>query len=211
MKYYPIYLSLKNRRVLIVGAGAVAWQKIPALLESEAQLRIVAPEALAEIQDLAQTHKVEWVRRPYQSPDMESVDLVIAATDDPVLQKRVAAEARERRIWVNVVDVTPLCDFIAPAIVSQGDLQIAISTGGASPALAKHVRQKLAAVIGPEYGDLVRLLQRYRPDILKLPKDKRQSVWDAVVTQPFLDQLKRDGMKSAEDRLKELLYGKSRI
>jgi len=78
---------------------------------------------------------------------------------------------------VNVVDVTPLCDFIAPAILSQGELQIAISTGGASPALAKFVRQKLETEIGPEYGDLVQLLKRYRPRLLKLPKAKERKLF----------------------------------
>jgi siroheme synthase-like protein len=168
---------------------------------------VVAPKALAQIEELAQTHKVQWFRRPYRSSDLASAYLVIAATDDPKLQKRVAKEARARRIWVNVVDVTPLCDFLAPAIVSRGDLLIAISTGGASPALARFVRQKLEAIIGPEYGDFVELLRRYRPKILKLPQAKRQGIWEAIITQPFLDRLKGEGIQSAEDRLKEMIYG----
>lgn len=211
MKYYPIYLNIKDRPVLVVGAGEVAWQKIPALLESKARVRVVSPQAVPEIEEAARANKLEWLRRPYASADLKDVSLVIAATDDPELQKRVAAEARARRIWVNVVDVTPLCDFIAPAIVSRGDLQIAVSTGGASPALAKFIREKLEPLFGPEYAVLVEVLQRYRPEILKLPKMRRQAVWEAIINEDFLNLLKRDGTAAAETRIKEIIHGKSAV
>ncbi len=94
---------------------------------------------------MAQDGKITWSQRSYETADLEGVSLVIAATDDSDLQKRIATEARTRKIWVNIVDVPPLCDFIAPAIVSQGDVQIAISTGGSAPALAKYLRKKLRA------------------------------------------------------------------
>src|SRR5438034_225441 len=128
MKHYPIYLNLKEQPVLVVGAGEVAWQKLPALLESEARIRVVAPEALAAIQELAQANRLQWISRPYRPTDLEKVQLVIVATDDPELQKKVAVEARARHIWVNVVDVTALCTFISPAVIGRGDIQIAIST-----------------------------------------------------------------------------------
>jgi len=211
VKYYPIYLNIKDRPVLVVGAGEVAWQKIPALLESKARVRVVSPQAVPEIEEAARANKLEWLRRPYASADLKDVSLVIAATDDPELQKRVAAEARARRIWVNVVDVTPLCDFIAPAIVSRGDLQIAVSTGGASPALAKFIREKLEPLFGPEYAVLVEVLQRYRPEILKLPKMRRQAVWEAIINEDFLNLLKRDGTAAAETRIKEIIHGKSAV
>src|SRR5688500_1597943 len=189
MRYYPAYLNLQGRVVVVVGAGAVAWQKIAALLESEARVRIVAPEALPEIEELARAKKVEWLPRPYQPTDLDSASLVIAATDDAELQKRVAEEARARRIWVNVVDVTPLCDVIAPAVVARGDVQIAVSTGGASPALAKFIREKLEPLFGPEYGVVADVLQRHRPAILKLPADRRQAVWEAIINQEFIDRI----------------------
>ncbi len=211
MRYYPVYLNLKGRRVVLIGAGPVALQKIPALLESEADVKIVAPEALDEIQELARAHKLEWNRRPYRSSDLEDATLVIAATDDPELQQRVAAEARARRIWVNVVDVTPLCDFIAPAIVARGDVQIAVSTGGASPALAKFIREKLEPLFGSEYAELTELLQRLRPEILKLPKERRQAVWEAIINQEFIDSVKKNGIAKAEARLEDLIHGKSAV
>jgi precorrin-2 dehydrogenase/sirohydrochlorin ferrochelatase len=206
MKYYPVYLNLKDRPVLIVGAGAVAWQKIPALLESEARVRVVAPEAHPEIEALARARKLELKRLTYSTAELEGAVLVIAATDDPELQKRVAAEARERHIWVNVVDVTPLCDFIAPAIVSRGDVQIAISTGGASPALARFIREKLEPLFGPEYAVVGEVLQRFRPEILKLPKGRRQAIWEAIINEDFLQQVKTEGAPKAEARIKELIH-----
>src|SRR5205807_2283227 len=114
---------------------------------------------------------------------------VIAATDDADLQRRVAEESRARHIWVNVVDVTPLCDFIAPSIVARGDVQIAVSTGGASPALAKFIREKLEPLFGNEYAEVADLLQRFRPEILKLPKERRQTVWEAIINQDFLESI----------------------
>jgi precorrin-2 dehydrogenase/sirohydrochlorin ferrochelatase len=211
VRYYPVYLHLKDRQAVIIGGGAVAWQKIPALLESEARVRVIAPEALPEIEALARGNKLAWVQRPYQPADLDGAHLAIAATDDPELQKQVAADARARRIWVNVVDVTPLCDFIAPAIIAQGDLQIAISTGGASPALARFIREKLEPQFGPEYGVLTEVLQKHRSEILKLPKERRQEIWGSIITQEFIDRVRREGPASAETRLKELIHGNTAV
>ncbi len=208
MKYYPIFLNLKERTVLLVGAGEISLQKIRGLRECEARVHVVAPEALPEIQQLAQSGTIEWNQRDYRTDDLAGKNLVIAATDDKDLQKRIASEARERGLWVNIVDVPPLCDFIAPALVSQGDIQIAISTGGAAPALAKFIRKKLEPIIGPEYGQLVQMVQGLRPDILKLPKARRLSLWDCIVSQQFLDQIRTAGVQQAETQLKEWIYGK---
>jgi precorrin-2 dehydrogenase / sirohydrochlorin ferrochelatase len=205
MKYYPVYLRMDGRRVLLIGAGDVAWQKIPALLESGAKVHVVSPEALPSIDALAHDHKLEWSQRTYQTADLDGAFLVIAATDDPILQQKVAAECRARKIWVNVVDVTPLCDFIAPAIVSQGDVQIAISTGGTAPALAKYLRRKFEPLLGAEFGELANLLQRYRPAILQLPKPRRQALWEAIINDEAIEGMKRDGLASIESRIQTLL------
>jgi len=210
MKYYPIYLNLKDRPVLLVGAGEIGLQKIKGFLESEAQVHLVSPEALPEIQAIVAEGRVRWSKRGYETRDLEEVVLVIAATDDPVLQQRIAAEARARSIPVNIVDVPPLCDFIAPAIVARGDIQIAISTGGAAPALAKFLRQKVEGVLGPEYADFVRIVQGLRPDILKLPKPQRLGLWSCIVSEGFLDQIRREGPARAEAQVKEWLYDNTR-
>jgi precorrin-2 dehydrogenase / sirohydrochlorin ferrochelatase len=211
MKYYPVFLNLKDREVLLVGAGVIGLQKIQGLLDSEARIHVVSPEALQDIEQLAKENRLRWDRRTYMPSDLDGKSLVIAATDDPELQKRIASEARARGIWVNIVDVPPLCDFIAPAIVNQGDIQIAISTGGAAPALAKFIRKKLEPMIGPEYAQLVRMVQSLRPDILKMPKPQRAAFWESIVSQSFLDQIRTEGPRKAEAYLKEWIYGKSVI
>ena len=152
VKYYPIFLNLKDREVLLVGAGDIGLQKIKSLLPCEARIHVVAPEALPDIEHLAKENRLRWDRRAYASSDLEGKSLVIAATDDKELQKRIAAEARARGIWVNIVDVPPLCDFIAPAIVDQGRNPkfATFRPAGAAPALAKFIRRKIEPVIGPE-------------------------------------------------------------
>ena len=205
MKYYPVYLNLKDRLVLLVGAGEVGRQKIRGLLDCQAKIHVVSPEALPDIQELSRDGKIKWSVRSYETADLDGSSLVIAATDDPVLQKKIAEQARARGIWVNIVDVPPLCDFIAPAIVARGDIQIAISTGGAAPALAKYLRKKLEPLIGQEYEDFVRVVEKMRPDILKLPKPKRMALWDCMVSDGFFEEIRRDGIVKAETRMKDWL------
>ena len=208
MTYYPIYVNLQGRPVLIVGAGAVARQKISMLLDCAARLRVVAPEALPEIQAWAREGKLTWDATGYEASQLDGVRLVIAATDDEALQKRVAADARARNVWVNVVDVPPLCDFIAPSIVKQGDIQIAVSTGGAAPALSKFIRRKLEPLIGTEYAELVNLVKPARAALLKMPKEKRMAIWDRVVSDDFLRIIKEEGPARARALLDEWMHGK---
>jgi precorrin-2 dehydrogenase / sirohydrochlorin ferrochelatase len=208
MKYYPISLNLKGRRVLVVGAGDVALQKLGRLLACQARVHVVAPAAIPKIQKLARDARIRWSRRAYKAVDLKGASLVIAATDDSALQKTIAAAARVRKIWVNVVDVPPLCDFIAPAVVTRGDIQIAISTGGAAPALAKHLRRKLESWIGPEYADFALLVKKWRPELLKLPKERRLSLWECIASDAFIDEIKREGIAKAEARLKDWIYAR---
>jgi len=208
VSYYPVYLNLQNKPVLLVGAGEIALQKIPALLEAGARLHVVAPVALPEIAALGAERKLEWSPRPYQPADMEGVRLVIAATDDIALQPRIAEEARRRGIWVNVVDVPPLCDFIAPAIVRKGDLQLAISTGGAAPALSKYLRKRFEPLLGPEYDHFMTLAKRFRPELMKLPKKRRMGIWACLASDWFLEKIQREGLSSGERLIKEWIDAK---
>lgn len=196
-----MYLDLRHRSVLLVGAGAVARQKIDALVASEARVHVVSPEGEPEFERLARGGKIKWSRRSYRSSDMKGARLVIAATDDTKLQKRISKEARSRGIWSNVVDVPPLCDFIAPAIVKRGDLQIAISTGGAAPALAKYLRRKIEQVIGPEHEGFVKMVKTLRPRMLKLPKPQRMALWECITSDGFLEDIRRRGLPQARQRL----------
>jgi len=152
-------LDLEARDCLVVGAGAVGVEKAQGLLECGACVTVVAPQAVAELQELP----VEWLRRAYRSADLESRFLVIAATSTAPLNRRIHADAEARSILCNVVDVPELCSFILPAVHRQGPIAVAVSTGGASPALAQRIRAEIAARIGPEYADLAQRLRILRP------------------------------------------------
>jgi len=207
MTHYPVFLRLGAKKVVLIGGGAVALQKIPALLEAGAQLTVISPEALVEIERFAAEGKLRWEKRRYNANDLEGAALAIAATDDDALQRQAAADCRARNIWVNVVDVPPLCDFIAPAIVRRGDVQVAISTGGAAPALAKYLRKTLERTLGDEYAIVARLAKRVRPDVLKWPKPRRAGFWECVASDYFIELVRRDGAERAEAKMKEWVYG----
>src|SRR5262249_43748217 len=137
--------------------------------------------------------------------DLKGARLAIAATDDPALQKKIAEDAKKRGVWINVVDVPVLCDFIAPAVVNRGSIQIAISTGGAAPALAKHLRKKLESLVGQEYADFTKIVGAMRPKILKLPKKVRRAFWNRVVQETFFEGIRQKGIRKAEERLNKWL------
>ncbi len=161
-RLYVACLDLSERACLVVGAGTVGLEKIEGLLACDATVKVVAPEAIAEVRELASAGRIEWHRRTYASEDLEGCFLVIAATSDTRLNTRVYEDAEARSMLVNVVDVPDLCNFILPAIVRQGPLAVAISTAGASPALAKRMKREIAARFGPHHARLAEMLHDVR-------------------------------------------------
>jgi siroheme synthase-like protein len=159
---YIACLNLTGRRVLVVGAGPIALEKIEGLLVCGAHVTVVALDAIAPVMELATEGRIELHERAYDTPDLDGCVLVIAATSDTELNTRVYREAEERSMLVNVVDVPQLCNFILPAIVRNDFLTVAISTAGASPALAKRMKREAAAMFGPEYVQLAVLLDGVR-------------------------------------------------
>ncbi|HZA20036.1 MAG TPA: bifunctional precorrin-2 dehydrogenase/sirohydrochlorin ferrochelatase, partial [Actinomycetota bacterium] len=145
-----------------VGAGTIGLEKIEGLLACDAGVAVVAPEADREVAELAESGAVEWRRRPYTAGDLEDCFLVIAATSDTDANIAVYGDAEARAMLVNVVDVPPLCNFILPAIVRRGPIAIAISTAGASPALAKRMKSQIAELFGDEYAALALMLNEVR-------------------------------------------------
>jgi len=143
MAFYPIFLELAGREVLVVGAGKVGLRKIRGLLEAGARVTVVAPRAEAELVRLG----VRWRRRGFRKTDLDGKVLAFTATDDRRVNHRVAVEARRRGIPVNVADAPGECDFIVPARMRSGNLQVAISTGGQSPRLAAELRRKLEELL----------------------------------------------------------------
>jgi precorrin-2 dehydrogenase len=160
--FYIACLKLTGRRCLVVGGGEIGLEKVEGLLASNGRVVLVAPEAVPELEALAEEGSIEWERREYRPEDLERTFIVIAATDDTDVNIRIYEDAERRAMLVNVVDVPPLCNFILPAIVRTGPLAIAISTAGASPALAKRIKREIADAYGPEHARLAELLNDAR-------------------------------------------------
>jgi siroheme synthase-like protein len=152
-------LDLEGRSCLVVGGGPVALEKASGLLDCGARVTVVAPELAGDLRDLS----VELIERRYETSDLDGRFLVIAATSDTELNRRVRADAEARALLCNVADVPELCSFILPAVYRRDPIAIAVSTGGASPALAQRIRSEIAAVVGPEHAELARTLRTLRP------------------------------------------------
>src|SRR3954454_2789943 len=160
--FYIACLRLTGRRCVVVGGGEIGLEKVEGLLACDGQVVLIAPDALPELRQLADEGSIEWIRREYETGDLEATFIAIAATDDTDVNIRVFNDAERRAMLVNVVDVPPLCNFILPAIVRTGPLAIAISTAGASPALAKRIRDEIADEFGEPYARLAVLLNEAR-------------------------------------------------
>lgn len=162
MTLYPVFLKLDGHKILIVGGGSVAEQKIEAVLRSARDVTVIAPKVSDRIRLWAEQGRLVRVAGEYRAGMAQGYFLVIAATDSETVNRAVYKEARESGALANAVDDPEYCSFYAPAVVARGDFQIAISTGGASPALAQHVRQELEEQYGPEYGPWTAWLGRAR-------------------------------------------------
>jgi siroheme synthase-like protein len=158
-RYYMACLDLEGRSCLVVGGGPVGLEKTLALLECGARVTVVAPGVVEELRELP----LEWLPRAYENQDLDGCFLAIAATSDGELNRRVYADAEARSLLCNVADAPELCNFILPAVHREGPIAIAVSTGGASPALAQRIRSRLAAEIGPDHAELARKLRELRP------------------------------------------------
>jgi siroheme synthase-like protein len=152
-------LDLTGRSVLVVGGGTVAHEKVRGLLDCGARVTVVAPVAHPELLELP----VEWLERRYQASDLRGRFLVVAATSSTPVNRRVYADAEARNVFCNVVDVPDLCSVILPAVHREGPIAVAVSTGGASPALAQRIRDDVAGLVGPRHADLAEELRALRP------------------------------------------------
>jgi siroheme synthase-like protein len=161
--FYIACLKLTGRRCVVVGGGEVGLEKVEGLLACDGRVTLIAPSAVRELEELAREGSIEWERREYAGPeDLQAVFIAIAATDDTDTNIRIYEDAERRAMLVNIVDVPPLCNFILPAIVRTGPLAIAISTAGASPALAKRIKREITDAYGEPYARLAELLNEVR-------------------------------------------------
>jgi precorrin-2 dehydrogenase/sirohydrochlorin ferrochelatase len=176
MKTYPIFAVIEDKPCLVVGGGAVGERKVQDLLDSGARVTVISPELTPKLADWAARGKIVYRTGDFDESQVEGMALVMAATDDPEVNARVSAAAQTRAIWVNVADDPEHCTFIVPAQVKRGNLILAISTGGASPALARKVREELQQHFGPEYGPYLDLLRRVR---IRLLSERRSNPGNA--------------------------------
>jgi precorrin-2 dehydrogenase/sirohydrochlorin ferrochelatase len=175
---FPIFVKIAGRQCLVVGAGSMAADKISLLLDSGARVRVLAPSANPRVKELSAAGKIEWTQRDFSPDDLANTFLVIAATSDYAVNRAVFLEAQSRGILCNSVDDPPHCDFYFPAVVRRGDLQIAISTAGESPALAQRLRQELETCLDESAGDWVHLVGALRREILAAhpPSEERKKL-----------------------------------
>ncbi len=204
----PVTLTgLETKHCLVVGGGGVAERKVHALLDADAQVRVIAPTVTGELANMARGGKIEWLPRAYRSGDLAQAVLVIAATNDAEINHAVAREAIERGLLVNVVDDPAWCNFTAPAVVRRGDLTIAVSTGGDVPALAGHLRAQLERQFGDEWGAYIEWLTRLRGRIAaRYPEiDARRQAWARVLDSDLRTHIAAHGDAEIEARIAELL------
>jgi precorrin-2 dehydrogenase/sirohydrochlorin ferrochelatase len=172
---FPIFLKLRGRQCLVVGAGKIGEAKIAGLLEAGAHVVVIAPQATPRIEEWGRNKKIRLKRRKFQASDLHGVFLVVAAANSPKVHREIYRHAKARKALCNIVDVPALCDFYYPAVVRRGNLQIAISTEGSSPSLAKRLRQELESSFGPGYAAWLKHLTRERKKVRvrKLPAAQR--------------------------------------
>jgi siroheme synthase-like protein len=162
MKYYPIYLDLRGRDVLVVGGGAIAEGKAMQLVEAGARVTVVSPELTETLLAAAGRGELTHLNGSFIEENLNGLVLVVSATNDREVNEQVANAARKRGLLCNVVDQPDLCNFITPALVTRGELQISVSTGGGSPTLTQRVKREVATLIGEEYGALLELAAEMR-------------------------------------------------
>ncbi|MEN6374109.1 MAG: bifunctional precorrin-2 dehydrogenase/sirohydrochlorin ferrochelatase [Smithella sp.] len=201
MKYYPIFLDISGKKCVVVGGGDVAARKVKRLFESGAKVFVVSPELTPELIALKSRKEIEHVAARYDVQHLEGAVLIIGATDDDKTNKAISDDARRLGIPVNIVDDPQKCDFILPSIVERGDLTIACSTGGSSPALARRLREELEAAYGEEYGTLLKLLGQLREKMEK----------NAGVGKFWFDQLMTQGLMEAirqkdDNKVKKIIH-----
>ncbi len=198
-RLYPLFVKLERKPCLIVGGGPVAAQKIRELLECGARVTVISPEAGQEVQRLIDAHVLQYRARDYITGDAIGNFLCVAATDNIHINETIAADCTRAGVLCNVVDVPHLCGFYAAAVFRRGDLKIAISTNGKSPALAKMIRLRLEKLFGGEYGLFLRFLGRLRTPVMKKFHDsfeKRRLFFDSVVNSNTL-RLLQNGEREA--------------
>ena len=205
IRYYPVALDLRDRLCLVVGGGAVAEAKVEGLLEAGARVTVVSPELTEPLAAWALGGRITYRPHEYGADDLDGQQLVFSATDRREVTEAVAAEARRRGLWVNAADDPAFCDFLLPSVLRRGRLVVAVSTGGASPALAARVRRDLEAYFAPEYDELVELAAEVRAELRSRAERPVGEAWRGALDRDLVGLLAEGRRDEAKARLLERL------
>jgi precorrin-2 dehydrogenase/sirohydrochlorin ferrochelatase len=207
MKLYPLFLNLKGKPCVVIGGGKVAERKVLSLIDTGARVLVISPKLTPLLTSLLSKRRISHRSRTYEKGDLEGVCLAVSATNSKRINEAVSNEARERRVFLNVVDIPRLCDFYVPAVLEQGDLLIAISTSGKSPALAKKIRKELEKQYGWEYGPFLELMGAIRLRLLTKSHDKpyNKKLLSKIISSNILYYLKEGKEDEINGILQEVL------
>jgi siroheme synthase-like protein len=205
--FYPLFLDLNGRPVLVVGGGVVAERKVDSLLEAGASVTLVSPDVTPHLRALERAGSIRIVPREFIDADLEGKLLAISATDNAAVQEQVARDARARNVLINTVDQPALCDFIVPAVVRRGDVVLAISTSGKSPALAAALRAKFDGMITEDLARVAEVLGRARSEVHARFTDpgKRKEIFERIVNSGILDWIAECDDATALKRVRSIM------
>lgn len=207
MPYYPIFIDLKGKRVIVVGGGKVAERKIETLLEYGAIVDVITRQLSPSLSRYVEEERIKHIGEEFNESCLNDAYMVIAATNDPLLNHQISLNARKRGLLINAVDQPSDCDFIVPSILRRGDLQIAVSTSGKSPALARKIREDLEKKFGDEYKTLLIFLGGLRKEILSrgLSHDENSRMFHAVIDSHILEAISSKDWNEVASILNKIL------
>lgn len=206
---YPVFLHIHGRLCIVIGGGSVAERKVKGLLIEGACVRVISPEVTEELAVLAGAGKIDWKRKSYASGDLEEAFLVFAATNDRRIQNVICRQARENNQLVNVADDPACCTFQVPATVRRGDLAVAVSTGGKSPAMASLIKHKLEQELGPEYEILLDIMslvrQKTGSETEVLSQPDRKKIYKKILHKDIIEWIKTGQSGKLRRHLQDIL------
>jgi siroheme synthase-like protein len=207
--YYPVFLEMKDRRCVVIGGGAVAERKVEGLVAVGTNVTVISPTITDRLRDMLTQGAIRHVAREYRTGDRAGYDLVFVATDNSEINAAVSNEARSLRIWVNSADDPDHCDFILPAVIRRGDLAVAVSTGGVSPAVTRAMREELDEYFTGEYGKFVQIAGEVRRELREKSVSPSADAWNRALQGDFRRLIKEGRPVQAKELLLKTLGAKS--
>ncbi|OEF98074.1 hypothetical protein BHF71_03375 [Vulcanibacillus modesticaldus] len=204
--YYPLMIDLSHKSCVVIGGGKVAQRKISSLLESQANVTVISPKVTPNIEELSRKEAITWINRGYYQGDLKGFFLVIIATDNSELNLSIYRAVDHSTQFVNIVDHPELCTFVVPSTFKRGHLQIAITTGGASPGLSKKIRQDLEKRYGVEYDDYTAFLARMRKWILSqnIDQERRRHYFSKLLDDKWIQEVSKYKKTQVEEKFKQM-------